>query len=159
MLRIWIRMLLDLLDSDPLVRAQRRESGSGSGSFKHQAKIGRKPLIPTVLRLLYGFLSLGNDVNVPSKSNKQKLKPIVFCWCLEGQWRKWQDSDPLEARICGSGSVPKTDPQHCFIHFKICLCDTGKHTLPLTPKTSIPGELPVISGKSFLVKLSLKLFA
>jgi hypothetical protein len=37
--------------------------GSGSGSFYHQAKI---------LRLLYDFLSLKNDVNVPSKSNKQK---------------------------------------------------------------------------------------
>jgi hypothetical protein len=28
-------------------------------------------LIPTVLSLLYDFLSLKNDVNVPSKSNKQ----------------------------------------------------------------------------------------
>jgi hypothetical protein len=42
--------------------------GSGSGSFHQQAKIVRKTLIPTVLE----FLSLKNDLNVPSKSNKQK---------------------------------------------------------------------------------------
>jgi hypothetical protein len=29
-------------------------------------------LIPTVLLILFDFLSLKNDVNVPSKSNKQK---------------------------------------------------------------------------------------
>jgi hypothetical protein len=39
----------------------------GSGSFHHQAKIVRKTLIPTVLR---PFI-FENDVNVPSKSNKQ----------------------------------------------------------------------------------------
>jgi hypothetical protein len=37
-----------------------------------QAKIVRKPLIHTVLRLPFDFLSLKNDVHVPSKSNKQK---------------------------------------------------------------------------------------
>ncbi len=37
-------------------------------------------MIPTVLCLLYGFfLSLKNDVNVPSKSNKQKnLNKVIF---------------------------------------------------------------------------------
>jgi len=30
----------------------------GSGSFYHHAKIVRKPLIPTALRLLFDFLSL-----------------------------------------------------------------------------------------------------
>ncbi len=31
-----------------------------------------------------------NDGHVPSKSNKQKtvLKKLVFCWHIEGQWRK-----------------------------------------------------------------------
>jgi hypothetical protein len=43
--------------------------GSGSGSFYHHAKIVRKTWIPTVLLLLFDFLSLKNDVNVPSKSN------------------------------------------------------------------------------------------
>jgi hypothetical protein len=33
------------------------------------------------------FSSLKNDVDVPSKSNKQKklCQKIVFCWHLEGQ--------------------------------------------------------------------------
>ncbi len=39
--------------------------GSGSGSFHYQAKIVRKPLIFAVLQLIYDFLSLKNDVNVP----------------------------------------------------------------------------------------------
>ncbi len=43
----------------------------GSRSY-HQAKIVRKTLIPTALRLSFDFLSLKNDVNVPSKRNKQK---------------------------------------------------------------------------------------
>ncbi len=43
-------------------------SGNGSRSFYHQAKIVRKTLIPTVLRLLYNFLSSKNYVNVPRKS-------------------------------------------------------------------------------------------
>ncbi len=43
-------------------------SGSGSGSFYHQAKIVRKTYFVT----LFDFLSLKNDVNVASKSNKLK---------------------------------------------------------------------------------------
>ncbi len=65
--------------------------GSGSGSFYHQAKIVSKTLIPTVLWLLYDFLSLKNDVNVASKSNKQKN---FFCCHLERYWRKKQDPEP-----------------------------------------------------------------
>ena len=41
-------------------------------SSYHQAKIVRKTFIPTVLWLLFDFLSLKNDVNIPSKSIKQK---------------------------------------------------------------------------------------
>ncbi len=52
--------------------SQRYGSGYGSGFFYHQAKIVRKPLIPTSLWRLFDLLSLKNDVNVPSKSNKQK---------------------------------------------------------------------------------------
>jgi hypothetical protein len=55
----------------------------------------RKTLIPIVLRLLNDFLSLRNDVNVPSLSNKQKnLEKIAICWRLEGQLRKWLDPEP-----------------------------------------------------------------
>jgi hypothetical protein len=64
-----IRMFLGLLDPYLLVKRY------GSGSFHHQAKIVRKTLIPTVLRLHYDFLYLKNYVNVPSKSrvgNEQK---------------------------------------------------------------------------------------
>jgi hypothetical protein len=46
-LRMRIRMLLGLLDPEPSVRY----GSSGSRSFYHQAKIVRKPLIPTVLWL------------------------------------------------------------------------------------------------------------
>jgi hypothetical protein len=42
--------------------------GFGSVSFYHHAKIVRKTLMPSI----FDFLSLKNDVNVPSKSNKQK---------------------------------------------------------------------------------------
>jgi hypothetical protein len=67
----------------------------GSGSFNHQAKKGTKTLIPTVLWLHLNFLSLKNDVKVPSKSNEQKnFKKYCFYWRLEGQWRKWQYPHP-----------------------------------------------------------------
>jgi hypothetical protein len=52
-----------VVDQDPYVFGPAR---SGSGFFHHQAKILRKTLISTVLQLLYEFLSLKNDVNVPS---------------------------------------------------------------------------------------------
>jgi hypothetical protein len=66
-------MFLDLLDPDPLVRYESGSgSNSGSGSFYNQAKKVIKTLIPTVLRLLYHFLSLKNDVNVASKKIIEK---------------------------------------------------------------------------------------
>jgi hypothetical protein len=43
-------------------------SGSGSGSFYHHTKIVRKNLDSYYFVTLYDFLSLKNDVNVPSKS-------------------------------------------------------------------------------------------
>jgi hypothetical protein len=51
-------------DPDPLVR--------GMDPGPSEAKIVRKTLISTVLRLLFDFLFLKNDVNGPSKSNMQK---------------------------------------------------------------------------------------
>jgi hypothetical protein len=51
-------------------------SGSGSrfgtGSFYHQAKVVRKTLNSLFCDFFMTFYSLKNDVNVPSKSNKQK---------------------------------------------------------------------------------------
>jgi hypothetical protein len=74
--------------------------GSGSGSFYQQAEIVRKTLIPTGLLLLLDSSSLKNDVNVPSKSNKQKifLKNIFFG--LTKIAEAW-------IRGSGSGSTPK----------------------------------------------------
>jgi hypothetical protein len=51
--------------------------GSGFGPFL-QVKIVRKTFISIVFGLLYAFLSLKNDVNVPSKSNKQKKLDFYF---------------------------------------------------------------------------------
>jgi hypothetical protein len=47
-------------------------SGFESGSFYHHAKIVRKNLDSYYFVTLFDFLSLKNDVNVASKSNKQK---------------------------------------------------------------------------------------
>jgi hypothetical protein len=75
-LRIWIRRIRTYVFGHPgsgsiSQETQRYGSGSGSRSFYHQAKEVRKTSIPTGLTS-YVFLSLKNDVNVPSKSNRQK---------------------------------------------------------------------------------------
>jgi hypothetical protein len=121
-LRIRIRMLLCLLDPDPLVQRH----GSGSGSFYHQAKKIRKTLIPTVLLILFDFLSLKNYVNVHSKSNKQKKKyfNLFFVGLLKVNdetenrriWIRIQDPDPNSQRHGSADPDPHQnvmDPQHC----------------------------------------------
>jgi hypothetical protein len=81
-IRIRIRRILTflgLLDPhpDPLIR------GLDPDPVPYcQAKIVRKTLIPTVLLLVLDFLSLKNDVNVPSKSNKQKNCIKKICYLL-----------------------------------------------------------------------------
>jgi hypothetical protein len=57
-----IRMFLGNLDPDPDPLVRGMDPDPLSSSTK---KIVRKPLIPTVLRLLSDFLSLKNDLNVP----------------------------------------------------------------------------------------------
>jgi hypothetical protein len=81
-IQIRIRRVLGVLDPDPLVRGMDPDPVS----FYHQSKIVRKTLISTVLWHLYDFLFVKNDVNEPSKSNKQKN--FFFIMHLEGQWRK-----------------------------------------------------------------------
>jgi hypothetical protein len=66
------------------------------------SKKSKKNLVSTVLWLLYDFLSLKNDVNVPSISRKKKK--TYLCWFLENHWRKVQDPDPYQN---------VRDPQHC----------------------------------------------
>jgi hypothetical protein len=71
-LRIWsrIRVLLGLLDPDSIVRGTGTDPAPDPSVLK--AKVVRKTLIPTVLRLLFVFLSLKNDVSVVSKCYKLK---------------------------------------------------------------------------------------
>ncbi len=63
-----IRMFLGLLDPDPLEAWLQILLSSSKNS--------KKNLIPTVLLLIFYFLSLKNDINVPSNSKKQKI--IIF---------------------------------------------------------------------------------
>ncbi len=108
-------------------------SGSGFGSFYHQAKIIRKTLIPSALWLLFDFLYLKNDVNVPSKSNKKNFfQKIIFLLA------SWRSMTKITGSASKSGSEPRSwsishrhgsadpdpdpdphqnvmDPQHCLI--------------------------------------------
>jgi hypothetical protein len=78
---------------------------------------------------LVDFLSLKNNVNVPSKSNNQKKLckkiTVVFCCYLEGQWWKytgsgsWPESGSINQRH--GSTIPDPDPhqnimnaEHCF---------------------------------------------
>jgi hypothetical protein len=96
--------------------------GSGFGSFYHQTKIVRKSLIPTVLLLLFNFLSLKNYVYVPLKSNKQKnFNKYFFFICLlkvnDENWRIRIRIQIHYSDACISGFDPDPhqnfmDPQH-----------------------------------------------
>jgi hypothetical protein len=66
-LRIRIHMFLGLPDPDPLVRAWIRIL-----ILLSSCKNSKKNLDFFYFVTLFGFLSLKYDVNVPSKSNKQK---------------------------------------------------------------------------------------
>ncbi len=97
---------------------------SGSGSFYQQAKLVRskkKTLIAILLWHLYVFLCLKNDMNVPSKSNKQESVANFF-WLLAGYWQKQQDPvldlDPdLWVRGTDPGSGCGSVPNLWFLIF------------------------------------------
>ncbi len=99
----------------------------GSGSFYHQAKIVRKTLIPTVLLLLYSFLSLKNDImylqKVIGKNN-----------FLMTSWRSL-------TKIAGSGSAPK-------FHGSATLPQTISLILPSVRSYRGPWRPSGSSGKS-----------
>ncbi len=60
-------------------------SGSGSRSLHQQVEKWRKTFISTVLYRFYNFLSVKNDINVPSKRNEHKnLRNKLF---LLASWR------------------------------------------------------------------------
>jgi hypothetical protein len=77
----------------------------GSGSFNQQAKKLRKALISTVLRLLYDFLSLKNDVPSKRKKHRNLKKKFFF-------------DDNRAGSPFGSGSVSQRygseDSEHWF---------------------------------------------
>jgi hypothetical protein len=79
-------MFLGLLDPDPdpLVR------GMDPDPDPFIMQNIKKNLDSYYFVTLFDFLSLKNDVNVASKSNKQKncIKKLVFCWHLKGHSRK-----------------------------------------------------------------------
>jgi hypothetical protein len=74
-------MFLGLLDPDPLVRGM--DPDPDPSIIKQNSK---KNLNSYYFVTLFDFLSLKKDVNVSTKSNKQKKynKKLVFCWHLEG---------------------------------------------------------------------------
>ncbi len=77
-------MFLGLPDSDPLVSGMDPAPGPDPlSSYKNS----KKNLDSYYFVTLLDFLSLKNDVNVPSNiiSSKIKNKKVVFCWHLEGQ--------------------------------------------------------------------------
>ncbi len=104
--------------------------GSRSVSFYQKPKIVRKTLIPTLLWLLLDFLSLENDVNVPSKSNKQKnvFKKVSFFGIVKVNEKiAGSGSRSISQRHGSAGPDPDPhqnvmDPEHCFgvIHFFWC---------------------------------------
>ncbi len=66
-------MFLGLQDLDPLVRCTDPDPDPSN-------KIIRKIFIPTVLWLLFYFLSLKNDVNVALKVNKKNINFLLLSW-------------------------------------------------------------------------------
>jgi hypothetical protein len=75
-IRIWIRICMIRIFWASWIRIRIRNLFVRIRIRK--SKRCKKTLISTVLRLLYDFLSLKNDVNVPSKRNKRKRKKITF---------------------------------------------------------------------------------
>jgi hypothetical protein len=77
---LWV--IFALLDPDPDPQFE-----CGSMRIRIRIRNPEKNLDSYYFVALFDFLSLKNDVNVPSKSNKQKklCQKLVFCWHHEGQ--------------------------------------------------------------------------
>ncbi len=73
-------------DTDPLVRGVDPDPDP-SISLLSSSKNSKKHLDTSCFVVSLGLIIFENDVNVPSKSNKQKnfFKQLAFCWRLEGQ--------------------------------------------------------------------------
>ncbi len=68
-------------------------------NFYHQSQIVMKIFLPSVLWLLFDFLSLNYDVNVPSKSNKQKNTFFKLVFLLAS----WRSLTKIAGSRSGSG--------------------------------------------------------
>jgi hypothetical protein len=83
----------------------------GHGSFYHQAKIVSKTLIPTVLSLLFDFLSFKNYENEPSKRKQQENLFSIDIFKINDENSRIRirihNSERAWKRGCGSVSVPK----------------------------------------------------
>ncbi len=82
-------MFLGLPDPDPLVRGMDPDPDPAQDPDPSiiVQKQYKKNLDSYYFVTHFDFLSLKNDVNVASKSNKQKncVKKFIFYWHLEGQ--------------------------------------------------------------------------
>ncbi len=89
--------------------------------FRIQILPVRKTLISNVLWLLYDFLSLKDDANVPSKSNKQKIFFVgVLVTDEKNRIQSRIQIHQSEVWIRGSDPYQNVkDPEHCHyvLHF------------------------------------------
>ncbi len=93
-------------------------NGSGSGSSCHQATLERKHVIFSVLCLLYGFLSVNNDVIVGSKNNKKKNLEKHFLLPRSLTKRAGSGVGSVSQRYGSEDPDPYqnvTDPEHRFL--------------------------------------------
>ncbi len=123
MLWIRIRMYLGLPSPDPSLFC------TDPDPSLNKQKVW-KTLISTILWLLFDFLSIKTDVNVPSKTMRNKL---IFCWHLVSHWRQTQYRIWIQIRksvvqIRGSGSGAKwhgsitKNTYGKYIPYGICTC-------------------------------------
>ncbi len=119
--KIWYRTFRQVSDPDPLGLPDPdpdplvRDTDTDPDPSITQAKIVRKTLIPTVLWLLYDFLSLKKDANVPSKSSNQKT---IFLTSLRSLTNiAGSGSGSISHRYGSADPDPDQyfmDPQHWF---------------------------------------------
>jgi hypothetical protein len=93
-------VIASVADPDPIIRGTAPDpapdSAPNTDPYIIKQKELKKTLIPTVLLLFYDFLSLKNDVNGHSKSNKQKTlkKYIIFVAMLKVSDKNSRSLDP-----------------------------------------------------------------
>jgi hypothetical protein len=66
-------------------------SSSGSGSFYHQAKIVRKTLISTVLRLLYDFYVTDGNIMYLTDASRFLISCVIQHYAPVVGWGRWRN--------------------------------------------------------------------